>query len=122
MLIRRAEAEGAATLEMEGVRGVRMQVMVGRADGAANFALRHFVVEPGGHTPRHSHDYEHQVYIVEGRADVECDGAVHEARSGDVLHIEPNRVHQFRNPGDAPLRFLCMVPTTFDCGRPTPGS
>lgn len=122
MLVRRAEATSAAPLEMEGVQGVRMQVMVGRADGAPTFSMRHFVVEPGGHTPRHSHDYEHEVYIVDGSARVECDGAFHAVGAGDVLFVEPNRVHQFVNVGTVPLRFLCLVPTSFDCGRPTPGS
>jgi hypothetical protein len=31
-------------------------------------------------------------------------------------------MHQFRNAGTGALRFLCLVPTTFDCGKPTPGS
>ena len=99
-----------------------MQVMVGRADGAPNFALRHFCVASGGHTPRHQHDYEHEVYVVEGEAKVESDGTFHRVRAGDVLFVPPNRVHQFVNDGTVPFRFLCLVPVTFDCGKPTPGS
>ena len=53
-------------VEMDGVQGASMAVMVGRDDGAPNFALRSFQVESGGHTPRHSHDYEHEIYIVSG--------------------------------------------------------
>lgn len=122
MLIRRADPESTAPLAMDGVKGVRMQVMVGRGDGAPNFALRHFCVEPGGHTPRHQHDYEHEVFIVEGSAQVEYDGAKHQVEAGDVLFVEPNRIHQFVNDGSSPLRFLCLVPVSFDCGKPTPGS
>jgi len=122
VLIRRADPELTAPLAMDGVKGVRMQVMVGRSDGAPNFALRHFWVEPGGHTLRHQHDYEHEVFIVEGSAEVEYDGARHRVQAGDVLFVEPNRMHQFVNDGAAPLRFLCLVPVSFDCGKPTPGS
>lgn len=122
MLIRRADSGSAQPLSMEGADGVAMQVMVGRNDGAPNFALRHFCVQPGGHTPRHQHNYEHEVYIVEGTATVECDGARHRVSAGDVLFVEPNRMHQFVNDGNGPLRFLCLVPVTFDCGKPTPGS
>ncbi len=113
-------------VEMEGVKSVEMRLMIGRDDGAPNFSVRHFTVEPGGHTPRHSHNYEHEVVILEGTGRVEHDGEMGEIRAGDVLFVEPNKVHQFVNTGEAPLRFLCMVPVSFDCGggerAPTPGA
>jgi quercetin dioxygenase-like cupin family protein len=99
-----------------------MEVLIGSQDGAPNFALRHFVVEPGGHTPRHAHNYEHEVVMLEGRARVEQGEEFAEVSSGDVLLIRPNQVHQFVNTGDGPLRFLCLVPVTYDCGTPTPGA
>jgi len=107
---------------MEGADRVRMEIMVGRADGAPNFALRHFVVEPGGHTPHHRHDYEHEVVILEGEAEVQYGDEVQKVGAGSVLLIEANRMHQFRNRGALPMRFLCLVPVSFDCGKPTPGS
>ncbi len=122
MLIRRPEATPGQPMAMEGVKDVTMRMMVGRADGAPNFAMRHFTVEPGGHTPRHEHDYEHEVVILGGAARVEYDGEFHEVKAGDVLFIEPNRTHQFVQQGEAALQFLCLVPTTHDCGTPTPGS
>ena len=41
---------------------------------------------------------------------------------GDVVFVEPNVLHQFVNSGDEPFKFLCLVPVTHDCGKPTPGS
>lgn len=122
MHIRRAETTAARPMDVPGAEGVAMRMMVGRDDGAPNFAMRHFTVEPGGHTPRHSHDYEHEVYVVEGQAQVEQDGERATLRAGDVLFVRPNALHQFVNTGDGPLRFLCLVPVTRDCGEPTPGS
>lgn len=122
MLIRRAEDIPGMPMQMEGVKGVSMRMMVGRADGAPNFAMRHFTVEPGGHTPHHSHDYEHEVFIVEGAGRVEEDGQFKDIRAGDVIFVQPNTVHQFVNTGKAAMKFLCLVPVTFDCGKPTPGS
>ncbi len=122
MLMRRASDVDAQPMTMEGVKDVSMRLMVGRADGAPNFSMRHFTVEPGGHTPRHQHDYEHEVYLLQGNAQVEHDGEMHDVKAGDVLYIQPNVVHQFVNVGDTPLEFLCLVPATFDCGKPTPGS
>jgi quercetin dioxygenase-like cupin family protein len=122
MLIRRASEMDGQEMAMEGVQDVSMRLMVGRSDGAPNFSMRHFTVGPGGHTPRHQHDYEHEVYLLKGEAQLEHDGQMHEVTAGDVLYIEPNAVHQFVNTGEAPLEFLCLVPVTFDCGKPTPGS
>jgi quercetin dioxygenase-like cupin family protein len=126
MLIRRAEKMQGAPVAMEGVRDVFVRLLVGRADDAPTFAMRHFTVEPGGNTPRHQHNYEHEVFIVEGQARVECDGDFHDVGAGDALFIEANRMHQFVNGGDQPLKFLCLVPVSYDCGggeqAPTPGS
>jgi quercetin dioxygenase-like cupin family protein len=122
MLIRRADEMAGTPMQMDGVKGVTMRLMVGRSDGAPNFAMRHFTVEPGGHTPHHSHNYEHEVYVVDGAGQVEKDGNHHDISTGDVLFMPANAVHQFVNTGDKPLKFLCMVPVTFDCGKPTPGS
>ena len=126
MLIRRAERVAGAPVAMDGADGVTMRMMVGRDDGAPNFAMRHFTVEPGGHTPRHSHNYEHEVVILRGAGTAENEGELHDIAPGDVLFVEPNRVHQFRNTGDEPLEFLCLVPVSFDCGdgamTTTPGS
>jgi quercetin dioxygenase-like cupin family protein len=126
MLIRTAEQTEGRPMAMEGVKDVTMRMMVGRDDGAPNFSLRHFTIEPGGHTPRHSHNYEHENYIIEGRGRVEYDGAFHDVAAGDFLFVGPNKVHQYVNTGDVPLKMICLVPTQFDAGdgclKPTPGS
>lgn len=122
MEIRPTDPINTSPVEMEGAENVTMQVMVGRQDNAPNFSLRHFVVQPGGHTPRHHHNYEHENFIIEGSGTVECAGETYPVKPGDTFLIPANAVHQFRNETDAPLRFLCLVPTTFDNGQPTPGS
>lgn len=122
MLIRRADQMPGIPVEMDGAEGIEMRMMVGQADGAPTFAMRHFTVQPGGHSPHHQHAYEHEVYVVEGTARVEQDGDFRDITAGDVLFVEPNKVHQFVNIGDTPFKFLCLVPVTYDCGTPTPGS
>ncbi len=122
MLIRRAGEVPAQPMDVPGAQGVSMRLLVGRADGAPTFAMRHFSVERGGCTPRHAHDYEHEVFVVGGRGRVEQDGDFADLRAGDVVLVRPNATHQFTNTGEEPFEFLCLVPTTFDCGRPTPGS
>ncbi len=110
-------------VEMDGVKGVSMAVMVGREHGAPNFALRQFSVVPGGNTPRHSHDYEHEVFIVSGAGTILLNGAERPIRAGDVIYVPADHEHQFKaTGGEGGLQFLCLVPVTRNCGDPTPGS
>ncbi len=120
-LIRGLGSAPLQPVQMEGVKGVRMAVMVGRDDGAPTFALRQFVVEPGGHSPRHAHDYEHEVYIVDGAGTVLLNGAEQPVKAGDVVFVPADHEHQFRAAAGG-LRFLCLVPVSRNCGEPTPGS
>ena len=111
-------------VQMDGVRGTSMAVMIGRRDNAPHFAMRSFAVEPGGHTPRHQHDYEHEIFVVSGRGSILLDGQQHEITSGDAVYVPANELHQFTVPQDAsePFRFLCMVPVEQNCGGAVPGS
>lgn len=121
MVIRNVYSTQGKPVEMEGVKGVRMSVMVGREDGAPNFALRSFEMEAGGHSPRHSHDYEHEVFVVEGHGEVLLDGEYRPIREGDVVYVPADHEHQFR-AGREGMRFICLVPISRNCGDPTPGS
>lgn len=124
VLIRNIDETPRAPVNMDGVEGATMAIMVGRADGAPHFALRQFAVEPGGHTPRHRHDYEHQVYVVGGQGTVLLGGRENPIRGGDVIYVPANEEHQFRSLQDqaGPLRFLCIVPIEQNCGGPVPAS
>ena len=122
MQVRRAAEMDGQPVQMAGAEAVQMRLLLGRADGAPTFAMRHFTVSAGGHTPHHSHNYEHGIWIVGGRGSVEVNGEVREISAGDSLYVPANAEHQFRADQGAELTFLCMVPTTFDCGKPTPGS
>lgn len=110
MKVERTEQVAANQVDMPGATGCQVRWLVGQPDGAPNFAMRQFIVEPGGHTPKHSHPYEHEIYILEG-AGVAMEGdAEHPIVAGDFLYVRPDEVHQFLNTSDAPLKFLCMVP------------
>ncbi len=124
VLIRNIDAVPRQPVQMEGVRGVSMSIMVGREDGAPHFALRQFLVEPGGNTPRHSHDYEHEVFVIAGSGTVLLAGAERPIRAGDVIYVPADQEHQFKAASGASggLRFLCLVPVERNCGGSTPGS
>ena len=99
-------------VEMEGAYGCHVRWLVDRSDGAPNFAMRQFEVGPGGYTPKHSHPYEHEVYVLEGKGTVLEGEEVHSLQAGDVVYVAPDDIHQFRNTGPTPLKFLCLVPNS----------
>lgn len=106
----------AEKVQREGARGVDVRVLIGEKDGAPNFVMRQFEVEPGGRTPHHQHDYEHQVYVLAGKG-VVLEGQVERPiQAGDCVFVPNNELHQFRNTGEEPLRFLCMIPRLDKCG------
>lgn len=106
-------------VQMEGAQGCLVRWLVGERDGAPNFAMRQFEVAPGGFTPRHHHPYEHEVFVLEGEGVVLHGDQQHALRAGDVIFVEPDDVHQFRNTGSGPLKFLCLVPNSWSQSQVT---
>ena len=93
-----------------GAEGIRVRWLIKKDDGAPNFAMRLFELQPRGYSPLHSHSWEHEVYILEGDCKVTCDGKEKNASAGYVVFIPPNSEHQFANVGKSTLKFLCLVP------------
>jgi quercetin dioxygenase-like cupin family protein len=121
------EQVAQAPVTMEGALGCQVRWLVDAVQGAPNFAMRQFEVAPGGYTPKHSHPYEHEVFVLEGRGVVLEGDEEHPLKAGDFVLVTPNEVHQFRNTGAAPLKFLCLVPNSSvgqkvavaaECSRP----
>lgn len=115
MKVQRATDVPENPVTMEGAKGARMRMLIGPDDGAPNFAMRMFTVDPAGHTPFHQHDYEHEIYVVDGEGLLKAADREHPFRAGDVIYVAPNELHQFRNTGPRPLRFLCLVPAPKPC-------
>jgi len=94
----------------KGASKVTIRWLISKKEGAENFAMRLFEIEPGGYTPYHRHEWEHEVFILEGRGKIIQEGIEEELHPGDFLFIPPMEWHQFRNDGDEVLKFLCLVP------------
>ena len=96
--------------EGESVHGVTGRVVIGKDDGAANFCMRIFTLAPGGYTPRHAHDWEHEILIHEGTGQVMKERQWVDVSSGSAVFIPGNEEHQFRNNGEKELVFACLIP------------
>ncbi len=94
----------------EGAKGVKIRWLVSKEDGAPNYQMRLFEVEAGGYTPYHSHDWEHEVFVLEGKGVIKTKDENIEISDGYFAFIKPNEYHQFINTGDKVLKFICVIP------------
>ena len=90
--------------------GVRKAVILDEGDGAPNFRMRRYRLEPGAEVPKHTNGVEHEVHTVAGEYVVGIDDEEHTVSAGDSLLIPAGTVHWFRNESDEESSFICMVP------------
>jgi len=94
----------------EGASKLKVRWLINKETGAPTFAMRLFEMEPGGHSPHHNHDWEHEVFVLEGEGVVIGGKEEKKIRTGDAVFVPPNEKHQFKNNGKKTLKFLCLVP------------
>jgi quercetin dioxygenase-like cupin family protein len=90
--------------------GVTVRWVISKQDGAPNFAMRVFEVEPGAASPFHTHPWEHEAFILAGQGHVRNETGEIPFQEGDAVFVAPGEKHQFVNDGDTTLRFICVVP------------
>jgi quercetin dioxygenase-like cupin family protein len=111
MKVKAADAVEAQAVQVEGAKDVRIRWLIHGPDGAANFHLRRFEIAPGGHTPRHTHPWEHEIYILEGSGWAVSAQGDSPLSPGSAVFVEPGEVHQFR-AGPGGLQLLCIIPSS----------
>lgn len=110
MIIKKCSEVPIEKIIEKGVSGVSKQMLLGPEDGAPTFAMRRFTVEPGGYTFYHTHDFEHEVYVLAGKGIARSDSGETEIIADTAVLVKPNDVHQFVNTGQDDLVFLCIIP------------
>ena len=94
----------------EGALGLTVRWVIAEKDGAPNFSMRVFKVEPGGHSPYHKHPWEHEVFILEGSGCLVQGQEEFPLSRGDVIFIPPGEEHQLKNTSGEKLEFICLIP------------
>ncbi len=97
-------------VNVEGAKGAKIRWLIGEKDGAERFSMRMFEVEVGGNTPYHIHAFEHEIFVLDGAGMLVTENGESAMNPWDVIYVDPNIMHQFKNVGDKPLLFLCSIP------------
>ncbi len=103
------KAEELAREAVGAGEGAERQVLIGSDEGP-NFAMRRFIMQPGGGMPKHTNTVEHEQYVLRGRARVGIGDEVHEVSAGTIVYIPAGTPHWYQVEGDETFEFLCMVP------------
>lgn len=111
MSVKRADVVPAEVVKAG--TGTTRQVLIGPDEGP-NFALRRFIMQPGGGMPRHTNTVEHEQYVLRGRASIALGDQRHHVSAGDVVFIPAGVPHSYQAEGDEPFEFLCIVPNQPD--------
>ncbi len=99
-------------VEMDGAKDVEIRWLISKDDGADNFAMRMFELQPGGHTPLHTHPQEHEIFAIEGQGTFVFEGKEYPFSAEHIIFVPPNKEHQFKNSGKSVMRMLCIIPNS----------
>lgn len=103
------------------VPGVALHTVISATE-APRFSMRVLEVAVGGSTPFHTHDWEHEVFILSGRGKVRGPGGDRQLSANDAVFVPPGEEHCFINRGDELLRFVCCIPHATQPGPDEPST
>ena len=95
---------------VEAAPGAFMRILAGPDEGAPSFVMRLFEIEPDGGTLHHSHAWEHELFVVEGKGVLKSGNAERPVSRGDAIMVLPDEQHGIINTSDDLLRVICVVP------------
>ncbi|MCL4333611.1 MAG: cupin domain-containing protein [Candidatus Thermoplasmatota archaeon] len=101
--------KGASEVEQQDLEGGgKIRWLITHRDGAKNFSMRLITVKKGKATPDHSHEYEHEIFVLEGRGEAVLDGRTYPFKRDDFLFIPGGVKHIMEASED--LKLICIVP------------
>ena len=110
MIVKKYDEVEKEEVNMEGAKNISVRRLIREDSDAPNFYMRFFEIEPGGYSPFHSHPFEHEVYVVEGKGQINTEDKPITLEKGSFALVVPGEKHQFVNRGHSSFKFLCMIP------------
>lgn len=93
-------------MDLEG--GGKIQWLITHRDGAENFSMRLITVPGGASTPNHSHDYEHEIFVLDGEGEAELNSEKIPVGKDTFLFVQGGAMHTIRAKSD--MKMICVVP------------
>ena len=92
------------------VNNASIKVLVSPKEGWEGHVMRVLELGKDGFSPKHEHPWPHINYMIEGEGELMIDGKINKVSAGSYAYVPANTLHQFRNIGETPFKFICIVP------------
>ena len=90
--------------QVELVRGVTFECLVGKPNRARNLTTGIVTFAPGAELPYHTHPFTESITVLAGRMTIEVQGRLYELGPRDNITIPREHAHTARNRGSTPAR------------------
>lgn len=109
----RSEEVATDIVREPGAKQATIKRLIDTTDGADRFVLSLFKLEPNGSTPPHYHEWEHEIFILQGTMQLVLpqENRSVNLEAGDVIFIPRNEPHGFLTGADETCQFLVVAPT-----------
>lgn len=114
MIVSHVKDVKGVEMSIPGASGAMKKVLISPSEGWEGYVMRVFDLNKGGNTPKHTHDWPHINYILEGKGILYLDGTEYEIEAGSFAYIPSGKEHNFINTGDGKLSLICIVPEEGD--------
>lgn len=96
-----------------GAKQATIRRLIDTSDGADRFVLSLFELTPNGSTPPHYHDWEHEVFILQGTLNLvlPAESRTVVLHPGDAVFIPRGEAHGFTTGPEESCQFLVVAPT-----------
>ncbi|MEW5819444.1 MAG: cupin domain-containing protein [Cyanobacteriota bacterium] len=104
----------AVDVNVEGAKAAKIRKILTPNEGTPNFAMRIFELDIHGCTPYHTHEWEHEIFVLSGKGLlINEHGDKIDLYPGVAALIPPNEKHQFQNASSETFKFMCLVPNDY---------
>ena len=110
MIVANEKDVHAMVLESPEVKEAAMKVLISPKEGWEGYVMRVIELGKDGYSPKHTHDWPHINYILEGSGSLHINGEDTPIEAGSYAYVPAGSLHQYKNEGIGMFRFICIVP------------
>jgi quercetin dioxygenase-like cupin family protein len=110
MIVANEKDVPAMVMENPEVKEAAMKALISPQQGWEGYVMRVVELGKGGYSPRHTHDWPHINYVLEGSGSLHINGKDTPIEAGSYAYVPAGSLHQYKNEGSGMFRFICIVP------------
>ncbi len=110
MIVANEKDVHAMVMESPEVKEAAMKALISPKEGWEGYVMRVIELGKGGYSPKHTHDWPHINYVLEGSGSLHINGKDTPIEAGSYAYVPAGSLHQYKNEGSGMFRFICIVP------------